>query len=89
MHIPLEDLGLPRGQLLKVVEQSLAIISQQCNRIQSVTQIAYLVGVNYHTLRSRFRRDTRLIMEECLIRNRVFLAYPLILESSKQTKEIA
>ncbi len=89
MDFSLEKLALPRGEFTQAVHESLAIIQQHCPRIQSVTQIAELVGVNYHTLRSRFRRETRLTMEECLIRNRVCLACRLILESSKQIKEIA
>jgi transcriptional regulator GlxA family with amidase domain len=89
MELSLEKLGLPRGEFSRAVSESLAVIQDQSRSIQSVTQIAELVGVNYHTLRSRFRRETRLTLEECLIRKRVLLACKMILESSKQIKEIA
>ncbi|MFH1034822.1 MAG: helix-turn-helix domain-containing protein [Pseudomonadota bacterium] len=89
MELPLERLGLPRGEFSRAVSESLAVIEDQSRNIQSVTQIAEAVGVNYHTLRSRFRRETRLTMEECLIRSRVLMACAMILGSSKQIKEIA
>jgi two-component system response regulator YesN len=89
MEFSWDLLGLPQGEFSRPVNESLAYIQDNPRGIQSVTQIADSVGVNYHTLRSRFRRETRLTMEECLIRSRVYMACQMILEGSKQIKEIA
>lgn len=87
--MPLDRLELPRGEYSPAVRESLAYIEYHAPNIQSVMQVAQRVGVNYHTLRARFRRETRLTLEECLIRNRVGLACRMILHSDKQIKEIA
>ncbi|MBI5523255.1 MAG: helix-turn-helix transcriptional regulator [Desulfarculus sp.] len=89
MDLPLHRLDLPRGEFSRAVRKSLAYIEYHSPSIQSVLQIAQHVGVNYHTLRSRFRRETRLTLEECLIRSRVGLACQMILYGDKQIKEIA
>lgn len=89
MDLPLDRLEMPRGEFSRAVRDSLAYIAGHCPNIQSVLQIAQRVGVNYHTLRARFRRETRLTLEECLIRSRVGLACRMILYSDKQIKKIA
>lgn len=89
MNLSWDKLELPRGEFSRAVRESLAYIQDDAPSIQSVMQIAQRVGVNYHTLRARFRRETRLTLEECLIRIRVGLACLMILQSDKQIKEIA
>lgn len=84
-----KPLSLPAGEFSPPVRGAIDYIGQRAGAIQSVTQVAEHLGVNYHTLRSRFRRETRLTLEQCLIMARVELARGLIVNTDKQIKEIA
>ena len=58
-------------------------------QLTSVTQIADALGVNYHTLRDRFRRETSFTLEDGLCLVRVRQALRLMADPALVLKEIA
>ncbi|KMY67004.1 hypothetical protein AAU61_13720 [Desulfocarbo indianensis] len=72
-----------------MVQRALRYISLNYKELYSVRQVAAELGLSYHTLRSRFRREVRLTMEDFLSRTRVVQALRLMLSSDLLVKEIA
>jgi len=71
------------------VLQAIAYIEENFSEIRYVTEIANNLGLNYHTLRDRFRRETRVRLKDFLTRTRLKQALKLLMETDKLIKEIA
>jgi len=85
----LDSLEVHRQGCSPQVGEAIEVITTQYATLQSVREVARKVGCNYHTLRSRFRRETRMTLEQCLIRTRLLHAARLLVESDLLVKEIA
>ena len=83
-----KSLEKPEG-LTPSVDLAWEIIQTDYARLESVAQVAKFSGVNYHTLRRKFRRQTRLTLESCLAIRRVLAAVELIQTTGMLIKEVA
>lgn len=89
LRILIQQWNQPNGPFSKMVAEVFHHVNEHYGSIKSVTGIASDLGHNYHTLRSRFRRETQMTLEEFLARTRVVRALELILETDLLIKEIA
>ena len=89
LHNLIKQWKQPKGPVSKMVDEVFHHVNKHYGSIKSVTDIASALGHNYHTLRSRFRREARITLEEFLARVRVVRALELILETDLLIKEIA
>jgi len=69
--------------------QAIHFIETEYERIESVRDIAEHINMNYHTLRERFRRETRLRLKDFLTRTRIDKAVEQLTDSNRLIKEIA
>ena len=82
-------LSLNLGTCSTEVMQAIAYIEENFSEIRHVSEIANNLSLNYHTLRDRFRRETRLRLKDFLTRVRIIRALKLLTETDKLIKEIA
>ena len=71
------------------VARAARLMRERFARLRTVTDVAREAGVNYHTLRDKFRRQTRMTMAEFLARVCVGEAMRLLRDSDKLVKEVA
>lgn len=72
-----------------IIRQALTYVDSHYHAIKKVHEIAIHLGVNYHTLRGRTRRETGFTLEEHLSMSRVAHALNLITNSDLLIKEIS
>lgn len=73
----------------EIVRRAAEYIRRRHASIRRIPQVAVDLDINYHTLRVRFRRETRLTLEQFLTRVRVEQALVLLDRDDLYIKEIA
>jgi transcriptional regulator GlxA family with amidase domain len=82
-------LGGEKDSYSREVEKAIRYMEKNFQYIDSISEIASHVDMNYHTLRDRFRRETKICMKEFLICVRVQHALFLLNNKNMLIKEIA
>lgn len=71
------------------VIKAIHYMSDNYIEIKSIPEVASAINVNYHTLRDRFSRETRITLEGFLIRTRLNAALGKLADKSRLIKQIA